>query len=278
MAMANAGPCISRGGERAQCRRPYPERPRADARGGPPACRARPSATPRQRDRHVGSRGADQAVAKEPARVRRSGRGWSAWARHIARACVPGCLRLLPARERGISVQRSPRCARGQAPSRSSATARSPPGRSPVQRRSWSAPPRSLPGSRPRLRSVPPRWRSRSATPRSTSVYATWLRRVAIADIAAIAAAFVIRATAGGVATGVPISRWLFVVVSFAALFVAAGKRYGDLIDPGHTVPALCSPSTTRTFCAWRSRCVRGRAGRVLHVGIRRSRPARRLA
>lgn len=62
--------------------------------------------------------------------------------------------------------------------------------------------------------------------------YATWLRQVAIADIAAIAAAFVIRATAGGVAAGVPISRWLFVVVSFAALFVAAGKRYGDLLDP----------------------------------------------
>ena len=62
--------------------------------------------------------------------------------------------------------------------------------------------------------------------------YATWLRRVAIADIAAIAAAFVIRATAGGVAAGVPLSRWLFVVVSFAALFVAAGKRYGDLLDP----------------------------------------------
>jgi decaprenyl-phosphate phosphoribosyltransferase len=59
--------------------------------------------------------------------------------------------------------------------------------------------------------------------------YATWLRRVAIADIAA---AFVIRATAGGVAAGVPLSRWLFVVVSFAALFVAAGKRYGDLLDP----------------------------------------------
>ena len=62
--------------------------------------------------------------------------------------------------------------------------------------------------------------------------YATWLRRVAIADIAAIAAAFVIRATAGGVAAGVPLSRWLFVVVSFAALFVAAGKRYCDLLDP----------------------------------------------
>jgi decaprenyl-phosphate phosphoribosyltransferase len=62
--------------------------------------------------------------------------------------------------------------------------------------------------------------------------YTTWLRRVAIADIAAIAGAFVIRAAAGGAAAGVPISRWFFVVVSFAALFVAAGKRYADFIDP----------------------------------------------
>jgi decaprenyl-phosphate phosphoribosyltransferase len=63
--------------------------------------------------------------------------------------------------------------------------------------------------------------------------YTTWLRRVAVADIAAIAGAFVLRAAAGGVAAGVPISRWFFVVVSFAALFVAAGKRYADFVDPG---------------------------------------------
>ncbi len=62
--------------------------------------------------------------------------------------------------------------------------------------------------------------------------YTTWLRRIAIADIAAIAGAFVIRAAAGGIAAGVPISRWFFVVVSFAALFVAAGKRYADFLDP----------------------------------------------
>ncbi len=62
--------------------------------------------------------------------------------------------------------------------------------------------------------------------------YTTWLRRVAVADIAAIAGAFVLRAAAGGVAAGVPISRWFFVVVSFAALFVAAGKRYADFVDP----------------------------------------------
>ena len=62
--------------------------------------------------------------------------------------------------------------------------------------------------------------------------YTTWLRRIAIADIATIAGAFVIRAAAGGIAAGVPISRWFFVVVSFAALFVAAGKRYADFLDP----------------------------------------------
>ncbi len=62
--------------------------------------------------------------------------------------------------------------------------------------------------------------------------YSAWLRQVAIADIAAIAGAFVLRAAAGGAAADVPISRWFIVVVSFAALFVAAGKRYADYLDP----------------------------------------------
>jgi decaprenyl-phosphate phosphoribosyltransferase len=62
--------------------------------------------------------------------------------------------------------------------------------------------------------------------------YTAWLRRVAIADIATVAGAFVIRAAAGGTAAGVTISPWFFVVVSFAALLVAAGKRYADFLDP----------------------------------------------
>ena len=62
--------------------------------------------------------------------------------------------------------------------------------------------------------------------------YTCVLRRIAIADICAIAGAFVLRALAGGLAAGVPSSPWFVVVVSFAALFVAAGKRYGDFIDP----------------------------------------------
>ena len=62
--------------------------------------------------------------------------------------------------------------------------------------------------------------------------YTTRLRRIAIADIVAIAAMFVLRALAGGVAAHVAISRWFIVVVSFSALFVAAGKRYADYLDP----------------------------------------------
>jgi decaprenyl-phosphate phosphoribosyltransferase len=62
--------------------------------------------------------------------------------------------------------------------------------------------------------------------------YTSWLRRIAIADIAAIAGAFVIRAAAGGVVAGVAPSWWFFVVVSSAAVLVAAGKRYADFIDP----------------------------------------------
>jgi len=63
------------------------------------------------------------------------------------------------------------------------------------------------------------------------AAYTGFLRRIAIADICAIAGAFVVRALAGSIAASVPSSRWFIVVVSFAALFVAAGKRYADFLD-----------------------------------------------
>jgi decaprenyl-phosphate phosphoribosyltransferase len=63
-------------------------------------------------------------------------------------------------------------------------------------------------------------------------LYTAWMRRIAVADIVAIAAVFVVRAAAGGIAADVLISRWFIIVVSAAALFVAAGKRYADFLDP----------------------------------------------
>jgi decaprenyl-phosphate phosphoribosyltransferase len=62
-----------------------------------------------------------------------------------------------------------------------------------------------------------------------TASYSLWLRRVIVVDIAAIAAGFVLRAAAGGVAAGVPLSRWFLVVTTCGAVFVVAGKRHAEL-------------------------------------------------
>jgi decaprenyl-phosphate phosphoribosyltransferase len=62
-----------------------------------------------------------------------------------------------------------------------------------------------------------------------TGSYTLWWRSVAVADIAAIAGGFVLRALAGGVATSVPVSRWFLLVTSFGALFLVSGKRYAEL-------------------------------------------------
>lgn len=67
-----------------------------------------------------------------------------------------------------------------------------------------------------------------------TASYSLWWRRVVVADIVAIAAGFVLRAAAGGVATDVSLSRWFLLVTSWCAVFLVAGKRYAELGDASH--------------------------------------------
>ncbi|HUE28942.1 MAG TPA: decaprenyl-phosphate phosphoribosyltransferase [Solirubrobacteraceae bacterium] len=62
-----------------------------------------------------------------------------------------------------------------------------------------------------------------------TLSYTLVWRHVLLLDIVAIAAGFVLRAVAGGVAAPVTLSRWFVLVVTFAAVFVAAGKRQAEL-------------------------------------------------
>jgi len=69
-----------------------------------------------------------------------------------------------------------------------------------------------------------------------TGCYTLWWRSVAIADIAAVASGFVLRALAGGVAASVPISRWFILVTSFGALFLVAGRRYAELCDADQAI------------------------------------------
>jgi decaprenyl-phosphate phosphoribosyltransferase len=62
-----------------------------------------------------------------------------------------------------------------------------------------------------------------------TVSYTVALRYIAFLDIAAIAGGFVLRAVAGGVAAPVTLSRWFLLVVTAAAVLVAAGKRHAEL-------------------------------------------------
>lgn len=62
-----------------------------------------------------------------------------------------------------------------------------------------------------------------------TTSYSLWLRHVVVADILVIAAGFVLRALAGGVATDIYLSRWFVMVTASCAIFLVAAKRYAEL-------------------------------------------------
>ena len=67
--------------------------------------------------------------------------------------------------------------------------------------------------------------------------YSLRLKREPILDIAAVASGFLIRAIAGGLAVGVPLSNWFLIVAAFGSLFMVAGKRQNDRreLDQGGT-------------------------------------------
>jgi decaprenyl-phosphate phosphoribosyltransferase len=74
-----------------------------------------------------------------------------------------------------------------------------------------------------------------------TGSYTLWWRSVAVADLAAIACGFILRALAGGAATDVTVSRWFLLVTSFGALFLVAGKRYAELRASTRSTPLRAS-------------------------------------
>ncbi|MCP9486533.1 MAG: UbiA prenyltransferase family protein [Gaiellaceae bacterium MAG52_C11] len=65
------------------------------------------------------------------------------------------------------------------------------------------------------------------------AAYTFGLKHVAIVDVMAIAGLFVIRAAAGADAVDVRISPWLLVCTALLALFLALGKRRGELVLVG---------------------------------------------
>jgi len=71
-----------------------------------------------------------------------------------------------------------------------------------------------------------------------TASYSMWLRRVFVADMLAIAAGFVLRALAGGVATDIYLSRWFVIVTACCAIYLVAAKRYAELREHAGSGPA----------------------------------------
>jgi decaprenyl-phosphate phosphoribosyltransferase len=66
-----------------------------------------------------------------------------------------------------------------------------------------------------------------------TFSYTLWLKNEPVIDLAAVAAGFVFRAIAGGVATGVPLSDWFLIVAGAGSLFVVTGKRHAEQVELG---------------------------------------------
>ncbi len=63
--------------------------------------------------------------------------------------------------------------------------------------------------------------------------YSNYLKHVLFVDVMAIAAGFVLRAAAGGVAVEVPISSWLLLCTGLLAVFLGFTKRRGEAVALG---------------------------------------------
>ncbi|GAB09848.1 hypothetical protein GOARA_048_00500 [Gordonia araii NBRC 100433] len=59
--------------------------------------------------------------------------------------------------------------------------------------------------------------------------YCLGLKHQAVLDICIVSSGFLLRAIAGGAATGIDLSKWFLLVMAFGSLFMAAGKRYAEL-------------------------------------------------
>ncbi|NSC22015.1 decaprenyl-phosphate phosphoribosyltransferase [Streptomyces albus subsp. chlorinus] len=63
--------------------------------------------------------------------------------------------------------------------------------------------------------------------------YCLLLKHILVVDLAVVTAGFVMRAMSGGLALGIPLSRWFLITAGFGALFMVAGKRYSEAVLMG---------------------------------------------
>ena len=87
-----------------------------------------------------------------------------------------------------------------------------------------------------------------------TLSYSNWLKHEPVIDLALVAAGFLLRSMAGGLAAEIPLSRWFLIVAAFGSLFMVAGKRYSEIITLGDdqgTRPLLREYSASYLRFVW---------------------------
>lgn len=102
-----------------------------------------------------------------------------------------------------------------------------------------------------------------------TVSYSSWLKHVALLDLAIVASGFVLRAMSGAAGTETPMSNWFVLCTTFGSFFIVTGKRFAELMEMGenagstraslrdYSVPYLrqllvvsCT-ATVVTYCMW---------------------------
>ena len=104
-----------------------------------------------------------------------------------------------------------------------------------------------------------------------TILYSLRFKHAPVVELVLLAMGFLLRAVGGGAASDLPISSWFLLVAGFGSLFVAAGKRYSELVRvsdtdmaqpvrgslAGYSVSYLrfawtvCAAVTITTYCLW---------------------------
>lgn len=115
----------------------------------------------------------------------------------------------------------------------------------------------------------------------TTLVYSAWLKHEPVVDLGAVAAGFVLRAIAGGVAANVPLSNWFLIVACFGSLFMVTGKREAEVMTLGDAgidhratlgeytpsflryVRSVSSGVAMTAYCLWAFEKAHGAAGAI---------------
>lgn len=111
--------------------------------------------------------------------------------------------------------------------------------------------------------------------------YSSGLKHQPVVELGLVSGGFILRAIAGGAATGLAISQWFLIVTGFASLFVVAGKRLSELawaesagavvrrslthypLSYLRMVLAISASVTIAGYCLWAFETSDGRPGAV---------------